>query len=407
MAPKCRYPKDLGLHDFLTFVKDMVGWLLGEVGKPDYRASVVDGFDLKVSALETAVVAYSTLQSHVPELHKILDDKAKLIQKALQSMKTLLPVFFPDPAIVGEFGLAVDINLDNDDLYVIGMACLTHWGEVSADPAFAEVVSDFAELQTVFDEFVAARGNWLSHDQALDEAQNTILAERATVEEHERNIFNYYRAKHPDAKDEWWTDSPWGRTGESGGGGGDKLPAVTGFHLVFVDPNLTLAWDEVEGADGYELREGNNPLIMARTIYEGSETEFTYDPPGGHLYFRVWAKKGDEMGEPGDAIDIEIEGNPPGQPQNLHVELQPDGSLRITWDAPPEGSPEYCNLYIKDVETGQPAPTKPSEPYYDEMIVYQITISDPIPGRTYFVWVTAFDDGVEGEPAGPESVDII
>ena len=247
MAPKCRYPINLGLNDFLTFVKDMVTWLLGEVGKPDYRASVVAGFDLKVAALETAVLAYSTLQSYAPELHKVLDEKAKAIRTALQSMKTLLPVFFPDPAIVGEFGLAGEIELDNDDLYVKGQACLAHWGEVSADPDYASVITDFAELQVVFDEFVAARADWVSSDQALDEAQNTILTERANVEEQERDIFTYYRAKHPDTKDEWWTDSPWGRTGGSGGGG-EQLPTPENFGLEFLDPDLRIFWDAVASA---------------------------------------------------------------------------------------------------------------------------------------------------------------
>jgi len=146
------------------------------------------GFDTKVATFETAVLAYSTLQSHAPELHKVLDEKAKAIRTALQSMKTLLPVFFPDPAIVGEFGLAGEIKLDNDDLYVKGQACLAHWGEVSADPDYASVITDFAELQVVFDEFVAARADWITSDQALDEAQNTILTERANVEEQERDL---------------------------------------------------------------------------------------------------------------------------------------------------------------------------------------------------------------------------
>ncbi len=41
MAPKCRYPVNLGLNDFLTFMKDFLLWLADEVGKPDYRASLV------------------------------------------------------------------------------------------------------------------------------------------------------------------------------------------------------------------------------------------------------------------------------------------------------------------------------------------------------------------------------
>jgi len=404
MPQKTRSPKDLGIGDFISFIRELLLWLATQVGDPDYRATLVDGLQAKFDALKAKVVEYENLTELVPEFNKLYTTTGKALHEGLSMLKTMLPSFFPDPAVLGEFSLADPISFDLDDLYITAQACFDHWADVSALPEYAEVAPDFIAVLAKFDDFVAKRDDYEAKFGEMEAAQNDILDLREAVEEQERDLFNYYRAKHPKGDDEFWTETPWGTTGEPES---EKLPAVTGFHLVFVDPNLTLAWDAVEGADGYELREGNNPLIMARTIYEGPETEFTYDPPGGHLYFRVWAKKGEEMGEPGDAIDIEIEGNPPGQPQNLQVELQPDGSLRITWDAPPEGSPEYCNLYIKDVETGQPAPTKPSEPYYDEMIVYQITISDPIPGRTYFVWVTAFDDGVEGEPAGPVSVDII
>ena len=186
----------------------------------------------------------------------------------------------------------------------------------------------------------------------------------------------------------------------------EKLPAVTGLALEFLDPDLRLFWDEVEGADGYELREGNNPLIMARTIYEGPDTEFTYDPPGGHLYFRVWAKKGDEMGLPGDAIDIEIEGTPPGPPQNLNLTILSDGSLKVGWEPPLTGTPEYFRLYLAIVDTGSPAPEMSEEPYFDELITLGVGFSSPTAGKTYYVWVSAFDDGVEGDAAGPESIDI-
>ncbi len=400
MAPKCRYPKDLGLNDFLTFAKDMVTWLVGEVGKPDYQASVVAGFDLKVAALEAEIVAYSTLQSHVPELHRILDAKAKAIQTALQSMKTLLPVFFADPAIVGEFGLAVEIKLDNDDLYVIGQACLTHWGEVSADPAYAEVVTDFAELQTVFDEFMAARAGWVLSDQALDEAQNTILAERATVEEQERNIFNYYRSKHHDPKDEWWTDSPWGRTGDSNAPSGE-IGVPANLQATLEGADVRISWSAVEGADGYYLVHTQFPPLFLR-VYEGADTEFLHvRPDNGTHHYQVRAKVGDSYGAYCVAVSVEVVVEAPAPPVMLNIVLVEDGKTKVSWDSPEGVVYDGCSLFVADVPTGSPAPSKPASPMFHDLWVYSVTLDALAPGMTRYAWVTGEKNGAESEATGP------
>ena len=190
------------------------------------------------------------------------------------------------------------------------------------------------------------------------------------------------------------------------GGGGDKLPAVTGFGLEFLDPELRIYWDAVEGADGYLVKMGNNPLILTTTVYDGTDTEFTFDPPGGHLYFRVWAKDGEDLGEPGDAIDIEITGTPPGPPKNLVLSY--DGTyVHANWEEPDSGTPEFFRLYAKTVPTGTGVPVRPSEPEYDELITLSVGMFAPGPGNTVYVWVSAFGDGEEGESVGPESIDIM
>lgn len=403
MAPKCRYPVNLGLNDFLTFMKDFLQWLADEVGKPDYRASVVAGLDVKFAALETAIVQYSTLKSHVPELHKLLEEKGKAIRTALQSMKTLLPVFFPDPAIVGEFGLAVEIKLDFDDLYVIGQSCMTHWDEVSADPAYAEVAPDFAELQVVFDDFVAARTEWVTADQALDEAQNTILATRADCEEQEREIFNYYRAKHPNPKDEWWTDSPWGRTGESGGPS-PEIGVPTHLTAVFGEHDVRITWDPVADVDGYQLVHTMFPPLFL-SLYQGEETEFLHEAPDhGTHYYMVRAKVGDNYGDYCEAVSAEVVVEPPAPPTNLNHILNPDNTTKATWESAPGVVYDGCSIFVVDVPNGSPVPSKPAEPLWDELIVYSMTLDVLAPGMTRYVWVTGTKDGSESAATGPASV---
>ena len=108
--------------------------------------------------------------------------------------------------------------------------------------------------------------------------------------------------------------TPYGTHHGDTGDGGEQLPTPENFGLEFLDPDLRIFWDAVEGATSYHLEMGNNPTILGTNLYDGTDTEFTFDPPGGHLYFRVWAMKGEEWGERGEAIDIEVEGTPPGPP---------------------------------------------------------------------------------------------
>jgi len=186
----------------------------------------------------------------------------------------------------------------------------------------------------------------------------------------------------------------------------EQLPTPENFGLEFTDPNLRLYWDAVEGATGYVLKEGTNPMILARTIYEGPDTEFKYDPPGGHLYFRVWAMKGEEWGARGEAIDIEIVGVRPGAPKNLVLNY--DGTyVRASWEEPDTGVPEYFRLYAATVPMGSIAPVRPAEPDVDEIITLEVGIFAPPPGSTVYIWVSAFHDGEEGDSVGPEGINII
>ena len=183
-------------------------------------------------------------------------------------------------------------------------------------------------------------------------------------------------------------------------GGGDKLPAVTGFGLEFTDPLLRLYWDAVAGADGYKVALGNNPLLLTTTLYIGPDTEYTFDPPGGHHYFKVWAMDGEDLGEPGDAIDIEIEGVQPPPPVDLVVTLLPDNKVKITWDSPGGTVYQGCSLYSVVVPTGSPVPD-PGDPIYDELIVYSITLGELEPGMTRYAWVSGEHDGEVSELTGP------
>jgi len=404
MPQKTRYPARLNLGDFISFIRELLVWLATQVGDPDYRATLVDGLQAKFDALEAKLAEYKQLDIHVPELNTLYTGAGKALHEGLSMLKTLLPSFYEDPDVLGEFALADPIPFDLDDLYIIARACFDRWADVSGDPEYAVVAPDFTNVEAKYNDFIAKRDEYEAKFGEMEAAQNDLLELRAAVEEQERDLFNYYRAKHPKGDDEFWTETPWGTTG-GGGNGGEKLPVVENITLDYVAPDLTISWDAVEGATGYTLQMGNNPMILGTTLYVGPDTLYKFDPPGGHPhYFRVWAMDGETWGERGDAVSIEITGEKPDAPHNL--KLTRDGVyVKAEWKT--TDVPQHCTLYIEIVPTGSPEPTISDEPHTDEIITNGVSIFAPGAGNTVYAWVTAFHDGEESDPCGPVSIDIV
>lgn len=86
------------------------------------------------------------------------------------------------------------------------------------------------------------------------------------------------------------------------------------------------------------------------------DTEFVHEnPSGGTHHYTIRAKIGDSYGAYPEWVSGEVVGVAPGPPENLQVIIRPDGKVEFTWEAPATGSPDGCNFYLADVETGQPA----------------------------------------------------
>jgi len=189
MAKKARYPQRLNWQDYLTFMQvDVLPWLLLQVGQPDYMASLVVGLDVKVAAYRDALNLYVAKNSLAPEQRKLLALKFTALREGLLRAKISLPVFFADPAVLGEFGLSVDITNDEDDMFLVAKNCLAHWDLVKLLPEYADLVPDFSALQTVFDDYNATRTLYTQTFQEAQIAQNDMVAARDVCNEHERNF---------------------------------------------------------------------------------------------------------------------------------------------------------------------------------------------------------------------------
>ncbi len=404
MPQKTRYPARLNLADFVSFVRELLIWLATQVGDPDYRTVLVNDLQAKFDAFEARFVEYKQLKIHVPELNELYTGAGDALHAGLSMLKTMLPSFFEDPDVLGEFALADPIPDDLDELYIIAQACFNHWTDVSALPEYVDVVPDFTDVEVKYNDFVAKRDEYEAKFGEMEAAQNDLIELRDAVEEQERDLFNYYRAKHPKGDDELWTETPWGTT-SGGGGTSPEIGIPQNLAAVIEGENVRISWDAVDGADSYQLVHGEFPPILLE-IYAGADTEFVHEnPPGGTHYYNVRAKKGDSYSEYGDAVSVEITGVAPGPPQNLQLEhVAPH--VKVTWESPPS-TPQYFRLYIASVPTGNPPPDMPSEPDTDKLITLSVSIFAPGPGKTLYAWITSFGDGEESDPCGPESIDII
>ncbi len=382
----------------------MKSFLADPVSAPHRPDHLVADFNTKADEFHDKLDEYYAQRDVRRESTKAFLKASTAIREKLRWMQMALPTLTPgDDEILEPFGLHIDVPSDNDEMKNYADAVNAHWQTVRTDPQFSVFQSDIDELATLLTDYDTAQSVQTDEEQKEFLLQNEKDAIRDELEEQVMALLDWYRIYYKDPNDEYWTQTPWGKASQEGSG--DVLPPVEGLGLEFLDPELRIYWDDMPGADGYKLYVGNNPVLLTTTLYIGSDTEHTYDPPGGHHYYKVWAMKGDKLGLPCDAVDIEIVGTPPPKPHGL--KLVRDGDrVRIEWKHSGE-TPQYFNLYIAIVPTGSSAPSMPDVPYEDEIITNFVSIFAPAVGNTVYAWVTAFGDGAESDPEGPRHIDIV
>ena len=258
MPKKSRFPQQLGWEDFLSFMRELLLWLVTQVGKPDYLPELEVGLSAKVDLYETALALYAAKKNLAPEQRKLKDAAIEALREALTRVKATLPVFFPDPSVLGEFNLAQEIKTDEDELYIQASACLAHWALVSALPEYLTLVPDFTVAQAAFADFVAKRETYTITFQAMQAAQNDMEQLRIPIQEQERKIFDWYRSRYNDSIDPWWTDTVWGTSGggESGGTGTawDAKPIAKIMKAPYPLNGISAGCEEYSGTERFDMR---------------------------------------------------------------------------------------------------------------------------------------------------------
>jgi len=214
MPEKTRYPAhELSHADYLGWIKRVVKWLGNRVGEEDYPAELADELAVKVEEFERALLEYDGLRSVVGGKHEKYVRAFGALRKQMIMAKKLLPIFAPNPPVLGDFGLAGKIEHDKDELSTRAAVVAGYWEDIcdpDPPPEFSSVASDMDKLVELFDGFIVARNEYEQTYIAAEGAQNDMIEARAACHKVERKIFRWYRAHHPKTRGEWWTATEWG-----------------------------------------------------------------------------------------------------------------------------------------------------------------------------------------------------
>jgi len=236
-----RDPDSLSYDDYKYWIrKEVLKFCVDHEGDSDFPSHIVPDigdFETMIDAYDAAFNPYHTLIDLANKKNKSFSDAAKAMTVKLQQIKYAIPTIDPDPVVLAEFDLGKEIPNDRDLLMTVAENALSHWGDVSGEPKFGPIVGDFDALQTLYDDCVAKQDAYVDTEDQRQATQNAVLATREALHVVERQVFNWYRSRHPNGQDEFWTNSPWGRTSGGGTQPGPEPPenwdeAPTGFTVT-------------------------------------------------------------------------------------------------------------------------------------------------------------------------------
>lgn len=154
-------------------------------------------------------------------------------------------------------------------------------------------------------------------------------------------------------------------------------------------------------ADG-EYSQRQNEKDLAREAHHEVERDIftiytgTYPDPYDDYWTQTpWGKASGGEEEPTGPVH-------PAAVANLTVGLNPFDHILLKWEY---GEEALFDVYRATVHTGDPVPDRPAEAYVAGVASPTFTDTDHPVNGSYYYWVCAVKDGVEGEFAEPVSIE--
>jgi hypothetical protein len=299
MSEHTRKPELLGYDAFLRWSQvQLLPWLTEHLADADFPTHIVgDLTDLtaKIDDYEVKLGPYLTLIDLAKARNDLYGTAFKSVYAKLKQIKIALPTVANEPDVLALFNL-VKLPKTLDALYITAKNALAYWATVAALPKYAPMIPDFTTLTALFADFETARENFYSTDSDRETAQNEVLAAREAIHVIERGAFNWYRSRHIDGQDEFWTDTPWGCTsgGEEEGETGEPFPAAPQNFAVTHNemPSMNnLSWNKLTGAAKFNIGravtligEPEPSLVLWMSEVEG-EAVIDPDAASGKSYY--------------------------------------------------------------------------------------------------------------------------
>ncbi len=191
---------------------------------------------------------YNASDKERDEANKAYLAVIKALIKLINWAKSALPSLTPgSEEILLPFGLDEPTPRVYSEIKNYADRVDAHWQTVRDEPLFAVVKSGMDEFKKLRDDYDKT---FVEQDLAQTKVhalQNDMDDAREAHHDVERAIFNWYRGFYQSGQEEWWTESPWGKTP----GGDGKLAAPT--KLMYDQFRNDFTWNPVEKATGYEL----------------------------------------------------------------------------------------------------------------------------------------------------------
>ena len=285
---KSRTPDRFADDDLENFFTGVLLFGTEHAADPDFYPNYADLTPLIpvfITALQVFNVAKQTSEARFAKYQLEVEP----LRQNMIGLRRLMPALFGNDEMLDAFGLYDAIPTDVDQLLPLARQCRDHWISISdpiPPPEYAPLagkLDGMAGLITALETAQAALGQ-ANIDK--NQAQNAKDLARSSALMAERGMFNWYRGFYTDPQNDFWTETPWGKS--SGGGSSEPLPAVEGFGYDV--PSRTGSFDEVIGRVGYtaQITENVEPYDWTE-IYQGQETSFVHDPGVGSWVFRVRA----------------------------------------------------------------------------------------------------------------------
>ncbi len=315
-----REPYNIGDDNYGEYCDKLKDFLAEDNSMPRRPTHMVAEQIARADAFIAALDEFHTAETLSQNATSVVKAAVDGIKAKLLWFKYILPTVIIGPdTLVEEFGLSGDLPEEYAKIKNKGDEVWAIWEIRKVEPMFAPILADGDLLQ----------GLLTSYDSAVS-AQNTAqnvystksFAKNETREAHHfisQEIFNVYRAFYPDAQDDYWIKTPWGKA-SGGGSGGENAwpnkPTAEIKKITFPKLGITAGCAEYTGTDRFDIRiayvpKGEGVPTMPDYDYVTNVEEPVYldvELMNGYIYYEwIRARKGEEVSEWSEPASVDVE----------------------------------------------------------------------------------------------------